>query len=202
MNSNGEKYRRDSHRASWWDYSDAAAYFITICTKNMQHFFGSIDSDLLQVNHRLSEIGEIAQNEWIKTPEIRSDMNLFLGEFVVMPNHFHAIICIGSNQYNINSSRDTMPRVENRKSASNLGNVAKHRDGTGHQKRFGAQSKNLASIIRGYKSSVTMKARQLNPAFAWQANYYDRIIRNEYEYVRIAEYIQNNPKNWGKDKFR
>ncbi len=95
-----------------------------------------------------------------------------------------------------------MSRVENRKSASNLGNVAKHRDGTGHQKRFGAQSKNLASIIRGYKSSVTMKARQINPAFAWQANYYDRIIRNEYEYERITEYIQNNPKNWGKDKFR
>ncbi|MBO6794362.1 MAG: hypothetical protein JJ895_10665 [Balneolaceae bacterium] len=95
-----------------------------------------------------------------------------------------------------------MPRVEKSEIANNSGNVAKHRDDTGNQKRFGAQSKNLASIIRGYKSSVTMKVRQLNPDFACQANYYDRIIRNEYEYERIAEYIQNNPMNWGKDKFR
>jgi REP element-mobilizing transposase RayT len=95
-----------------------------------------------------------------------------------------------------------MPRVENNELASNAENVAKHRDDTGNQKRFGGQSKNLASIIRGYKSSVTMKARQLNPRFAWQANYHDRIIRNEYEYDRIAEYIQNNPMNWGKDKIR
>lgn len=190
MSSDKRKYRGKSHRADWWDYANPSAYFITICTKNMQHFFGSIDSELLQVNHQLSDIGRIAYNEWIKTPEIRSDMNLVLGEFVVMPNHFHAILCIGRNEFNDISSRDTMPRV------------AKHRDDTGNQKRFGGQSKNLASIIRGFKSSVTMKARQLNPRFAWQANYHDRIIRNEYEYDRIAEYIQNNPMNWGKDKFR
>lgn len=27
-------------------------------------------------------------------------MNLFMGEYVVMPNHFHAIIGIGDNPYN------------------------------------------------------------------------------------------------------
>ena len=55
-------------------------------------FFGEI--------HCLSEIGKIVQTEWLKTPEIRPDMNLELGEFVVMPNHFHAIIRIGENQFN------------------------------------------------------------------------------------------------------
>jgi REP element-mobilizing transposase RayT len=35
----------------------------------------------------------------------------------------------------------------------------------------------------------------------WQRNYYDNIIRNEQSYQRIANYIQNNPKNWKEDKF-
>jgi hypothetical protein len=45
---------------------------------------------------------KIVENEWIKTPEIRPDMNLKQGEFVVMPNHFHAILIIG--QMNIISN--------------------------------------------------------------------------------------------------
>ena len=48
----------------------------------------------------LSEIGEIANDEWLKTPSIRQDMNITLDEFVVMPDHFHAIIIIGENRYN------------------------------------------------------------------------------------------------------
>jgi putative transposase len=32
---------------------------------------------------------------------MRPDMNLQMGEFVIMPNHFHAIIIIGENEYNV-----------------------------------------------------------------------------------------------------
>ena len=35
----------------------------------------------------------------------------------------------------------------------------------------------------------------------WQRNYYERIIRNEQSYIKISEYIQNNPQNWKTDKF-
>ena len=90
---------------------------------------------------RLSEIGKIVESEWIKTPVIRPDMNLKLGAFVVMPNHFHAIIMIGENQYN-----------------RERGVVSRDGGGTAvgtqsPQNRFGPQSKNLASILRGFKSS-------------------------------------------------
>ena len=37
------KYRVPSARAVWWDYGNCAPYFITICTKNKEHFFGVID---------------------------------------------------------------------------------------------------------------------------------------------------------------
>lgn len=50
-----------------------------------------------------TEIGKIVESEWLKTPSIRPDMHLELDEFVVMPNHFHAIIWIGINDYNRNN---------------------------------------------------------------------------------------------------
>jgi len=46
----------------------------------------------------LNEIGEIVQCEWLKTFELRPYINLSMGEYVVMPNHFHGIIGIGKNE--------------------------------------------------------------------------------------------------------
>ena len=163
------KYRITSARASWWNYANNAGYFITICTKNRVNYFGEIGA--------LSEIGKIAESEWVKTTTIRPDMNLELDEFVVMPNHFHAIIWIGDNDYN----RDDMR--------------------TASIHTFGPQSKNLASVMRGYKSSVTMFARKNNIEFGWQERFYDSIIRDEESYQRIKNYIINNPSNWKTDKF-
>ncbi len=167
------KYRIESFRLKNWDYRNAGAYFITICTKNRAHYFGEIADREMQ----LSEIGKIVENEWIKTPEIRPDMNLKQGEFVVMPNHFHAILIIGQNEYNIQPDRGE------------------------YNNQFGPQSKNVSSIIRGFKSAVTMASRMIYPDFGWQSKFHDHIIRNHGEYLRIENYIINNPKNWKEDKF-
>jgi len=35
----------------------------------------------------------------------------------------------------------------------------------------------------------------------WQRNYYEHIIRNEREHLKILEYIQNNPYKWVYDKY-
>ena len=82
-----------SYRLRHWDYGSNAPYFITICTQNRKHFFGEISNGKMH----LSDIGKIVENEWIKTPNIRPEMQLELGEFVVMPNHFHAILIIGGD---------------------------------------------------------------------------------------------------------
>ena len=181
------KYRNESIRLQNWDYGWAAAYFVTICTKDRECFFGDVVDGVM----RLSAIGEIAESEWLKTFEMRLDMNLTMGEFVVMPNHFHAIIGIGKNEYNSGDNcGDTMHCVPT------IGTT------TGNQtpkNRFGPQSKNLASIIRGFKIGVTRNARKINPAFAWQSRFHDHIIRNEASFHRITRYIQNNPANWQGD---
>jgi len=66
--------------------------------------------------------------------------------------------------------------------------------------KFGPQSKNLASIIRGFKIGVTKYARQNNIKFQWQSRFYDRIIRDEKSLNNIQEYIINNPFNWEYDR--
>jgi REP element-mobilizing transposase RayT len=102
------KYRISSSRLQNWNYGNEAMYFITICTKNRTNYFGKIVDSILQP----TEIGKIAHSEWHKATELRPDMKLELGEFVVMPNHIHGIIIIGSNEFNPDPHRrDAMPCV-------------------------------------------------------------------------------------------
>jgi hypothetical protein len=70
------KYRIPSTRLQNWDYRWAGLYFITICTENREHYFGEITNRKMT----LSEIGEIVESEWLKTFEMRPDMNLWMGE--------------------------------------------------------------------------------------------------------------------------
>ena len=67
--------------------------------------------------------------------------------------------------------------------------------------RFGPQSKNLASVIRGFKIGVTKFARRHNIPFEWQPRYYDHIIRDMEELDFITDYIENNVSNWEEDGF-
>ncbi len=173
-----DKYRIESARLKNWDYGSKANYFVTICTKNREYFFGNIRNGEMVLN----DIGIIVESEWEKSFEMRPDMNLFMGEYIVMPNHFHGIIGIGDNEYNSNRESNC-------------------RDAMHHVSTFGPQSKNLSSIIRGFKSGVTVGARLINPDFGWQARFHDHIIRDHNSFIRISEYIKNNPRNWHGDRF-
>jgi len=73
--------------------------------------------------------------------------------------------------------------------------------GDKYTNKFGPQSKNLPSIIRGFKSAVTKRAKIINPDFSWQRNYYEHIIRDEKSFKTILEYIINNPLKWNEDKY-
>ena len=204
------KYRIESTRLKHWDYGCNAAYFVTICTKNRVCYFGDVvigygsnmgvnnttkrqdveTQDFASLRHvathhtKLSKIGKIAHSCWQEIPNHFPFVKL--GVFVVMPNHVHGIIIIDKSD----KSRDA-------KSC-----VSKYCVSTNSPKnRFGPQSKNLASIIRGFKTGVTVNARQINPGFAWQPRFHDRIIRDKESYESISEYIVKNPVNWNSDRF-
>jgi REP element-mobilizing transposase RayT len=187
------KYRIPSTRLQNWDYSWAGLYFITICTENREHYFGVITNGKIT----LSEIGEIVECEWLKTFEMRPDMNLWMGEYVVMPNHFHAIIGIGENKYNSMVDCDVIDA--RRRDAMHRVSTNNHEHNNTNQ--FGPQSKNLASIVRGFKSSVTVSSRKINHQFAWQPRFHDRIIHNDKSFQQIQNYIKNNVSNWNLDNF-
>jgi REP element-mobilizing transposase RayT len=169
------KFKNHSPRAKWWDYSSTSTYFITICTKEKTEYFGSIINDEVI----LSPIGQIVYQEWLMGPQIRPDMSLKLYNFVIMPDHFHALLEIGSNEYNQQTNFISDPK----------GNFVSMNE-------FGPQSKNLGSIIRGFKSAVTVRAREIDHTFQWRKLYHDIIVKDEESFLKMQWYIKNNPKNW------
>ncbi len=177
------KYRIDTTRLQTWDYASAAMYFITIITKNRKRFFGEIIKEKDEAFLKPTEIGTIAFNEWYKSIEMRPDMNLESGEFIVMPDHVHGIMIIGKNRFNTPGTID----IDGPKAAMHCGSS---------RNSFGPQSKNLASIIKGYKSAVTTYARKNNIEFNWQPLYDDKIIHSYDDYCRVEYYIRHNPENW------
>jgi REP element-mobilizing transposase RayT len=87
-------YRIESTRLRTWDYRWNAAYFITICTKNREHFFGKIIHAGNKNEMALSETGKFAWNFWA---EITTHFPYtILDAFTVMPNHMHGILIINN----------------------------------------------------------------------------------------------------------
>ena len=184
------KYRIQSARLQYWDYGWNAFYFVTICTKNRKCYFGEIRKRIVDEPLRvsLSEIGKIAEQYWINIPEHFPFVNL--GEFVIMPNHVHGIIII-----------DKPVDVRNDVETQNFASLHSQQRTNEQKNKFGPQSKNLASIIRGFKSGVKKYATINNIDFAWQSRFYDHIIRDEKSFQNISNYIIKNPSNWMDDSF-
>ena len=82
------RYRSSSLRLSWWDYSQAGWYFVTICTQDRQCVLG----DIVKGSVVLSPAGLIVEEEWRRTATVRQQVGL--DEFVVMPNHVHGIVVL------------------------------------------------------------------------------------------------------------
>ena len=205
------KYRIESARLAGYDYGSNGAYHITICTKDRLHHFGEIVETDINPSARQNAspfeenvplFGGVPpktdRNPLDKTdrkPLDKTDRNpslrftliaeiaaehwlripqffpfVSLDSFVIMPNHLHGILFIN-----------------------------KQENEEWKQNKFGSQSQNIPSIIRGFKSSVKRYANAENIPFEWQERYHDRIIRDNKELENIRLYIFNNPQNWIND---
>ncbi|MFA6928668.1 MAG: transposase [Patescibacteria group bacterium] len=189
-----QKYTIKSARLEGYDYSKNGMYFVTICAKDREHYFGEVKNGKMILN----DIGKIVQEELSQTPIIRQ--NVILDEQIIMPNHLHAILEILCK---IKSSVET-PRatVETpRRGVSTTAMVAvddKLKRG-GYNPQWKPNS--LGSIINQIKSVCTKKIwKSEYPNFAWQSRFYDHIIRNDESLNRIREYIINNPAMWERDR--
>jgi hypothetical protein len=88
-----DKYRIPSARLRNWDYGWNGHYFITICSVGHDPYFGVIENK----NMVLSEIGILVRSEWDKSFVLRP--GLYCDNYVIMPNHIHAILRIDKDDF-------------------------------------------------------------------------------------------------------
>jgi putative transposase len=205
------KYRVPSARLKNWDYGTNGAYFITICTKQMQCFFGEVVDKEMNLN----AVGVLAEKYWIEI--VKQFPYVELGNFKIMPNHMHGILIIDKS----------VESVETRFIASNIAesnidapNIVLNLDNemTGVSLLIAAVeseqaiggfagennpmlAENISRIIRWYKGRCTFEMRKVNENFEWHTRFHDHIIRNSESFERIQNYIEENPSKWEEDKF-
>ncbi len=175
-------HHRRSIRLKGYDYTQAGAYAVTICTHNRDCLFGEIaDGEM-----RLNDGGRMLERAWGELPVRFHHMDL--DGFVVMPNHFHGILVLH-------------PHV-------GLESADEKTKGEHRVRPNGTLPDTVGRIVQAFKSITTHKyitgVKQNGwppfPGKLWQRNYYERIIRNEGELKRIREYIVNNPARWELDR--
>ena len=162
-----KKYNRRSIRLQRYDYSLPGAYFITICIHKQKMLL------------KIKGVKMMIRSVWSSLPD--RFFPLKLDEFVIMPNHIHAILCINIVEADLVSARNKMKPMS---------------------------APTISRIVQAFKSITTYKyilgVKENNwPLFdnrLWQRNYYDHIIRSEKSLNYIREYIVNNPIRWEFDK--
>ena len=83
-------YGQERKRMRWtaFDYSSQGVYFVTIVTKNRTCLFGDVvDGEML-----LNDAGSMVQEQYLHLEQSMDGLECM--DFVVMPNHFHALVYI------------------------------------------------------------------------------------------------------------
>ena len=212
MAYNPNIHHRRSIRLKGYDYSQAGLYFITICCQNRAHLFGHVENGEMILN----DAGKMVEQEWLKLPE--RFKNIQLHEYVVMPNHFHAILEIVGATLVVAPNNDAAPNNDVMKKGQPQGIAPTGIAPTGIVPTEIAPTgidptkkpKTVGDMVGAFQSIVTVEYIRGVKQNGWtpfdkkmlQRNYWEHIIRNENEYERIAKYITNNPKNWDNDKLK
>jgi REP element-mobilizing transposase RayT len=164
------RHHRRSIRLKGYDYSQAGAYFITLCTQDRACLFGRV----MNGEMRLNDAGRMVLAEWNRLPE--RFPQVVVDAFVVMPNHVHGILVITDPAPTVGATTRVAPTV---------GNI------------IGAfKSRVTVEYIRGVKTPGWPPFR----GRLWQRNYYEHIIRNERALNAIRQYIMENPRRWHRDR--
>jgi putative transposase len=178
MHFDPERHHRRSIRLSGYDYTQAGAYFVTICTHQRQHLLAHIDA----TGRVLSHIGRLVARCWLAIP--RHFPNAILDAWVIMPDHLHGIIVL---QQSGDSTRNAEPAVIVPSKRPN-----------------GTVSGSLPAVIQNFKAISTRKINRLTCTAGtplWQRNYYEHIIRDEHDLCRIRQYIEANPSRWASESY-
>ena len=166
-----DRHHRRSIRLKGHDYTQPGAYFVTICTRDRECLFGH----MVNGEMRLNKHGMAVHEEWLKTAELRE--NVEMEACTVMPNHLHGIVVV-------TDGRGTARRAPT--------------EGFGRP-----VADSIPTIMRAFKSASTKRINELRHTPGtpvWQRGYYEHVVRNEDELKAIREYILGNPARWNEDE--
>ena len=162
---NGTKYDPSIHgrrtiRLQGYDYSQSAAYFVTLVTHARACLFG----DIIGLEMRPNVAGKIVQREWERLAQRFSSLEL--GTFVVMPNHLHGIVIIHRDE---RDARVGATRLDPSEQASPalppLPNKISCRNAGSPPPRTGPTPASLGALIGQFKSRVTRRLWRI-PAYS------------------------------------
>jgi len=170
----GNLPERKHTRLQDYDYSQNGAYFITVCVGGGRNLLGvvAVGAGSTRPSCLLSPYGRIVERDIQLLSE--KYPSVVIDKYVIMPNHVHCIMILE----NISDGRVDPAPTDN--------NVVN-------------QSGPSVTRIMGYFKYQTTKDIAI-PGF-WQRSYNDHIIRDEADYQRIWQYIDENPPRWTIDKY-
>ena len=154
-------------------------------TQGREHLFREIvDGEMIP-----NEVGRMILKWWNDLPNKFQDV--VLGEFVVMPNHFHGIVII-----EVYVGADLRVSPEDEKKGGHIGPPQRKSDLP------------LSRMIQWFKTMTTNEyirgVRGLNwkpfDEKMWQRNYYEHVIRDEKDLQPKTDYIFVNPSRWDEDE--
>lgn len=186
MKYNPNKHHRRSIRLPGYDYSQSGAYFVTICAYRRQCLFGDVVDGRMVLNQYGDVVAQTYQ--WL----CQHYSYLDLDEWIIMPNHFHAIMVI-TDEPRRGGSRTAPTTTNEQRTVNNSNNPSEPT----------VKRKSLGRLIGAFKTVSTKKINILRDAPGtplWQRNYYEHIIRNQNAMDKIRQYIINNPVSWSIDQ--
>jgi putative transposase len=185
MTSDRERHHRRSIRLKGYDYSQAGAYFVTICTQGRACLFGEVVGGVM----RPGEAGQMIQSVWDEMPPFYPGVET--DEFVVMPDHVHGIVVLVGATTGATTGGRPYTDPPDGVGADGVGAVLSLGDVVHRFKTM---------TTRRYVDGVKQNGWAAFPGRLWQRNYYERIIRDEKSLHRIRQYILDNPARWAFDR--
>ena len=194
------KHHRRSTRLEGYDYSQAGAYFVTMCVDGGLCLLGEVVDGEMELTWR----GHIAAGTWLWLAEQYEHVELDVWQ--VMPNHFHGIIVLTDGEAD---ARVTGGNAAGAVHGGESGAVHGGESGAVHEPPLHAESeggrkvKPLGRLIGAFKTVCTAQINRMQGtqgAKFWQRDFYDRVIRHERELEAIRTYIYKNPAAWDADR--
>lgn len=207
------KYRIESNRWQFWNYSSPGSYFLTVCVQGRNRILGRIENSKM----KLSGAGIIVSDHFNEIPTYHK--RIVLDEWVIMPNHFHCMITLGDIDFDngvsvIGDDGDdiTVDQIhvdqihEFDLQQQRWINQTTKTSTKNHIKQYRALRRKMLipKIMGKLKMQTSKQINILNNTVGnknWQSDYHDHVIRSSSEHQNIKQYIKNNPLHWQDDTF-